>query len=109
MERSAATSSIRDVADVNLAALGGVDGLPEGGLRPYNVGSGEPHTVGEMAAALARGYAGPTPVVTGEYRLGDVRHITACSQRLRDEFGWKPHMSFVEGMTEFAAAPLRAG
>jgi dTDP-L-rhamnose 4-epimerase len=100
---------VRDVADANLAALEGVDGLPEGGLRPYNVGSGEPHTVGEMAAALARSYADPKPVVTGEYRLGDVRHITASSRRLRDELGWKPQMSFVEGMTEFAVAPLRAG
>ncbi|MGR6974878.1 NAD-dependent epimerase/dehydratase family protein [Streptomyces cynarae] len=100
---------VRDVAGANLVALDGVDGLPEGGLRAYNVGSGEPHTVGEMAAALASAYGGQTPVVTGEYRLGDVRHITASSQRLRDELGWKPQVEFAEGMAEFAAAPLRAG
>ncbi|MFG2961461.1 NAD-dependent epimerase/dehydratase family protein [Streptomyces sp. NPDC048291] len=89
--------------------LGGVAGLPEGGLRAYNVGSGDPHTVGEMAAALAESYGGPTPVVTGEYRLGDVRHITPRSQRLRDELGWNPRVVFEEDMAEFAAAPLRAG
>ncbi|WP_369213702.1 NAD-dependent epimerase/dehydratase family protein [Streptomyces flavofungini] len=100
---------VRDVADANLAALDAVGGLPAGGLRPYNVGSGEPHTVGEMAAALARAYAGPAPVVTGEYRLGDVRHITASSKRLGDELGCAPRMSFVRGMAEFAVAPLRAG
>ncbi|WP_149823997.1 NAD-dependent epimerase/dehydratase family protein [Streptomyces tailanensis] len=100
---------VRDVAGANLTALDDVDGLTEGRLRAYNVGSGEPHTVGEMAAALAASYGDQVPVVTGEFRLGDVRHITASSRRLRDELGWKPQVAFVEGMAEFAAAPLRAG
>jgi len=100
---------VEDVAQANVAALRGLAGLAEGTGRAYNVGSGEPHTVGEMAAALAEAYGGPRPVVTGEYRLGDVRHITASSHRLRDELGWKPQVSFAEGMTQFATAPLRAG
>ncbi|MFK0292886.1 NAD-dependent epimerase/dehydratase family protein [Streptomyces sp. NPDC090442] len=101
---------VRDVADANCTALYGLaDGLAEGGVRAYNVGSGEPHTVGEMAAALAASYGGPAPVVTGEFRLGDVRHITASSRRLRDELGWRARVGFEEGMAEFAAAPLRAG
>ncbi|MFI9645802.1 NAD-dependent epimerase/dehydratase family protein [Streptomyces sp. NPDC052040] len=100
---------VRDVAEANLAALAAVAGLPEGTLRAYNVGSGEPHTVGEMAAALALAHGGPVPVVTGEYRLGDVRHITASSRRLRDELGWKSRVAFAEGMAGFAGAPLRDG
>jgi dTDP-L-rhamnose 4-epimerase len=100
---------VRDVAAANATALAGMDDLPEGALRAYNVGSGQPHTVGEMAAALAAAHGGPKPVVTGQYRLGDVRHITASSQRLRDELGWKAQVSFAEGMAEFATAPLRAG
>ncbi|MHC5908209.1 NAD-dependent epimerase/dehydratase family protein [Streptomyces sp. S6] len=100
---------VRDVAGANLAALDALPALPEGGLRAYNVGSGDPHTVGEMAAALSAAYGGPAPVVTGEYRLGDVRHITASSERLRAESGWKPGVGFVEGMREFAGAELRAG
>ncbi|MFF4632754.1 NAD-dependent epimerase/dehydratase family protein [Streptomyces griseorubiginosus] len=100
---------VRDIADANLAALDGRRELPEGGLRAYNVGSGQPQTVGEMAAAPAPAYGGPEPVVTGEYRLGDVRHITASSQRLRDELGWKPQVEFEHGMAEFATAELRAG
>ncbi len=47
------------------------------GVRAFNVGSGMPRTVGEMASALARAMNGPDPIVTGQYRLGDVRHITA--------------------------------
>ncbi|MEU9623722.1 MULTISPECIES: NAD-dependent epimerase/dehydratase family protein [unclassified Streptomyces] len=100
---------VRDVTGANLAALDGLFGLPEGAARAYNVGSGEPHTVGEMAGALGEAHGGRAPVVTGEYRLGDVRHITASSRRLRDELGWKPEVAFLEGMAEFATAPLRAG
>lgn len=79
----------------------------EGTLTAYNTGSGEPRTVGEMARELAQAYGGPEPVVTGEYRLGDVRHITADSARLRAELAWKPEVSFEEGMREFARAGMR--
>ncbi|KQX65041.1 MULTISPECIES: NAD(P)-dependent oxidoreductase [unclassified Streptomyces] len=96
---------VRDVAAANLAALDA--DTPKGALTAYNAGSGEPHTVGEMARSLAAAYGGPQPVVTGEYRLGDVRHITADSARLRAELGWKPRVGFQEGMREFARAGLR--
>ncbi|MCS0496444.1 NAD-dependent epimerase/dehydratase family protein [Ancylobacter sp. MQZ15Z-1] len=86
------------------------------GVGAYNVGSGTPRTVGEMALALSRALGGPAPVVTGQYRLGDVRHITADSSRLRRELGWHPRVSFEKGMAEFAglhprtdAAPQAAG
>jgi dTDP-L-rhamnose 4-epimerase len=96
---------VRDVAAANAAALQ-ADTAP-GALTVYNTGSGEPHTVGEMARALAAAHGGPEPVVTGEYRLGDVRHITADSRRLRAELGWKPEIGFAEGMREFARAGMR--
>jgi len=99
---------VSDVASANLAALAAASARPPGSARAYNVGSGDVHTVGEMAAALAAAYGGPEPVVTGEYRLGDVRHITADSARLRAELGWRPRVEFADGMAEFAAAPLRA-
>ncbi|WP_086829904.1 NAD(P)-dependent oxidoreductase [Streptomyces sp. NRRL B-24572] len=99
---------VRDVAAANLVALEAAGGLPAGALSTYNTGSGEPHTVGDMALALARACGGPEPVVTGEYRLGDVRHVTADSSLLRKELGWRPTVGFVEGMTEFARAEQRA-
>jgi dTDP-L-rhamnose 4-epimerase len=71
-------------------------------VRWYNVGSGIPRTVGEMASALAHTLGGPEPVVTGEYRIGDVRHITADSSRLRTELGWAPRVEFAAGMRELA-------
>ncbi|MFJ8717246.1 NAD-dependent epimerase/dehydratase family protein [Streptomyces violaceus] len=96
---------VRDVAEAGAAALEAE--APRGVLTAYNTGSGDPHTVGEMARALAAAYGGPEPVVTGEYRLGDVRHITADSSRLRDELGWKPAVGFEDGMEEFARVGMR--
>ncbi|MFF7309328.1 NAD-dependent epimerase/dehydratase family protein [Streptomyces sp. NPDC008137] len=96
---------VRDVAIANAVALE-AETAP-GALTAYNTGSGDTHTVGDMARALAAAYGGPEPVVTGEYRLGDVRHITADSSRLRAELGWKPEAGFDEGMREFARSDMR--
>jgi dTDP-L-rhamnose 4-epimerase len=57
-----------------------------------------------MAEALAASLKGPSPVVTGRYRLGDVRHITADSSRLRAELRWEPKVAFEDGMAELADA-----
>jgi dTDP-L-rhamnose 4-epimerase len=72
------------------------------GVAAFNVGSGTPRTVGEMAHALASSLKGPSPVITGRYRLGDVRHITADSSRLRAELRWEPKVAFEDGMAELA-------
>jgi dTDP-L-rhamnose 4-epimerase len=93
---------VRDVAAANVTALAA--DLPEGRLSVFNVGSGTPRTVGEMAAALAAAHGGPDPVVTGEYRLGDVRHITASSELLTKELGWRAEVDFAAGIAEFARA-----
>jgi dTDP-L-rhamnose 4-epimerase len=84
-----------DVAAATVASVCRV-----GGTRAYNVGSGTPRTVGGMAEALSRALSGPAPVVTGQYRLGDVRHITADSSRLRAELGWMPVVDFATGIAE---------
>jgi dTDP-L-rhamnose 4-epimerase len=100
---------VTDIGSANVTALEALrsGALPAGGLRAYNTGSGHPHTVLQMATALADAFGGPAPVVTGAYRLGDVRHITASSTRLHDELGWRARTGFAEGMKAFASAPLR--
>ncbi|SFE01470.1 dTDP-L-rhamnose 4-epimerase [Actinacidiphila alni] len=99
---------VTDVAAANAAALAGIGGLPEGTLRAYNVATGTPRTVGEMATVLAAVTGGPEPRVTGQYRLGDVRHVTASADRIRAELGWSAQVPFAEGVADFARAPLRA-
>ncbi|MFG3256793.1 NAD-dependent epimerase/dehydratase family protein [Streptomyces sp. NPDC048172] len=93
---------VRDVAAANALVLETVDEQEPGTCAAYNTGSGHPRTVGELARSLATAHGGPEPVVTGDYRLGDVRHITANSELLRSHLGWKPEVSFEEGMREFA-------
>ncbi len=102
---------VRDVADCNVLALGATGGaVPAGTQRAYNVASGTPHTVGEMARELAVSFGGGTiePKVTGEYRLGDVRHIVAAPHAAARELGFRAATGFAEGIAEFAHAPLRA-
>ena len=107
---------VRDVARANLLALEAVDRTAgnapgaeagTGGLRCYNVASGEPHTVGEMASALAAAFGDIEPVFTGEYRLGDVRHIVASPATAARDLGFRAQTRFADGIAEFAQAPLR--
>jgi dTDP-L-rhamnose 4-epimerase len=96
---------VRDVARANLVALCGEEPIP----GAFNVASGTPRSILEMATALADaiGPGAPAPVVTGEFRLGDVRHVFAAADRARAELGFAAQEEFAAGMAEFARAPLR--
>lgn len=63
-----------------------------------------------MAAGLsaAAGPEAPAPEVSGQYRLGDVRHVFASAERAAVELGFVAQEEFQAGMAEFAQAPLRA-
>ncbi|CAM3863817.1 NAD-dependent epimerase/dehydratase family protein [Tsukamurella ocularis] len=96
---------VRDVAAANLLAVGAAADRP---FRAYNVCSGVPVTIGDVATHLARGTAGaPAPVVTGEFRVSDVRHIVADPARATAELGFTAAIGPERGLTEFATAPLR--
>jgi dTDP-L-rhamnose 4-epimerase len=87
---------VRDVAAATVAAAE----QPPDGVRAWNAGSGTPRTVHDLAAALSTAVGGPGVAVTGRYRLGDVRHITADSSRLTRELGWAPQVPFDAGVAE---------
>ena len=97
---------VRDVARANVIALTCDDAVP----GVFNVASGTPRSVGEMARVLAdaAGPGAPQPVVTGQYRLGDVRHVFASPDRARRLLGFSANEDFHAGMAEFSRAPLRA-
>jgi dTDP-L-rhamnose 4-epimerase len=95
---------VTDVARANVAAVG----AEVAGFRAYNIASGRVTTVREMATALTTTLAGPAPVVTGEFRLGDVRHVVASPARAAAELGFRAEIPFHEGVHDFARAPLRA-
>ena len=96
---------VDDVARANVLALS-KPGVPAGA---YNIASGEPRTVADMAHALAAASGtGLEPVVSGRWRIGDVRHTVASAERAARVLGFRAEIGFTEGMAEFAGAPLRA-
>jgi dTDP-L-rhamnose 4-epimerase len=96
---------VSDVARANLAALDAT--ATRTGLRAYNVASGRPATVGELASALARALDGPPPTVTGEFRLNDVRHVVASPARATADLGFTAAIGPEQGFGAFAHAELR--
>ncbi|RZS29673.1 dTDP-L-rhamnose 4-epimerase [Herbihabitans rhizosphaerae] len=96
---------VTDVATANVLAIetAGADSA----LTPVNVCSGEPHTVGDLAATLARACDGPEPRIVGGARPGDVRHVVADPAAARDLLGFSASVSFADGVSAFASDPLR--
>ncbi len=94
---------VTDVARANVVAVTS----PEPVTGAFNVCSGEPRTVGDLAVALSRALGGPDPVVTGEWRLGDVRHVVASPDAARRHLGFTASVSFADGMAELYG-PLSA-
>ena len=61
-------------------------------------------TIGEVTRAVA---PEREPVVTGEWRAGDVRHVFASVAAAAERLGFRAAEDFEAGMREFAEAPLR--
>jgi dTDP-L-rhamnose 4-epimerase len=96
---------VSDVANANLLAL--TAHRPISGA--FNIATGRVCTIGELAEYVCAGVdpTAPRPVITGRYRAGDVRHITASPQLARQTFGFVAEISHHDGLTAFASAPLR--
>jgi len=75
----------------------------------FNIASSEPRTIGAMASVLADAFGDdtPRPIITGEYRLGDVRHVFASPLRAREVLGFRASIGFDDGIKAFATDPLR--
>ncbi|WP_024799423.1 NAD(P)-dependent oxidoreductase [Nocardia sp. BMG51109] len=95
---------VRDIAAANVAAI---HRAPPGFL-PLNIASGTPISIHAVAEILARAAGGKAPVVTGEYRPGDVRHIVAGPEKAREVLDFGATITPDEGLAEFATAPLRS-
>jgi dTDP-L-rhamnose 4-epimerase len=92
--------SVHDVARAFALALerDGADG------DALNVGSGRSVTVrqiGEQLAAVVGRRIGPE--VTGEYRVGDIRHCFADIALARQRLGYEPQVAPEEGLVKLAA------
>lgn len=94
---------VSDIATANVLSIEA--NLP--GFTALNVSSGQPITIGEVASTLSDACSGPAPEITGKYRSGDVRHIVASPALARTTLGFSARVNPVDGLREFATAPLR--
>ncbi|KUI39118.1 NAD(P)-dependent oxidoreductase [Mycobacterium sp. GA-2829] len=94
---------VDDVAAANLAAVD-ADG---DGFAAFNVCSGRPISIMEVATELCETRGAAAPLVTGQYRSGDVRHIVASPRRAAEGLGFRAAVDPRDGLREFAYAPLR--
>jgi dTDP-L-rhamnose 4-epimerase len=93
--------SVHDVAQTCWRALE----TPEAAGQVFNVGSGSPVTVRQVADSIARvmGRTDLPPEISGRYRAGDIRHCFADISRATKILGYEPQVTFEEGLTELAA------
>ncbi|MHA1291896.1 MAG: SDR family NAD(P)-dependent oxidoreductase [Promethearchaeota archaeon] len=74
---------------------------PQSKNEIFNVGTGKPTTIKEVAIILGK-FINPdiVPQITNQYRPGDVRHCFADISRISSKLGYKPKYSFEKGMGE---------
>ena len=90
---------VGDVVRANLLVLED----PRANFQAFNVGAGRAVTVVEFAQIVAvRSGSGVAPLVTGEYRFGDTRHIVSDISKLR-ALGWEPQGTFAGNADEYLA------
>lgn len=91
--------SVRDI----VKALALVLEHPSSPGEVFNVGTGRPTSVLDVATALIRLYGcGVAPEVTRRFRAGDIRHCYADIRRI-ERLGFRPSVSLDDGMRELVA------
>ena len=97
------------MARANLAALRAVTDDATPPYAAFNIASGHPVRILDVATLVAEGTGRPiAPEVTGGYRLGDVRHVVASPARATADLGFTAEVHPNQGLPAFATAPLRA-
>ena len=89
--------NVRDIARAIVLALD----KPEVSDTVLNIGSGEALTIREIARSLAAAlHTDVEPDITGQYRVGDIRHCFADISRASELLGYRPEVTLADGMRE---------
>lgn len=89
---------IDDVVDATILGLE----VPEANGHVFNVGTGVATDVLTVANTLCEKYGIEVPItVSGNYRLGDIRHNYADITLARNILGFEPKWSFSQGIEQF--------
>lgn len=88
---------VSDIVRANMLAMT----RDEANFGVFNVGTGRPKTVLDVAQALAGGLGVDiAPEVVGQYRAGDIRHCYADIGRIQRALGFEPIVTFEQGMAD---------
>lgn len=72
------------------------------GQHIFNVGSGVKTSVNEVVQEIVSFFKSDSKItITGEYRIGDIRHNHADLTETQKELGFKPTIYFKEGVVKF--------
>ncbi|CAM3772661.1 NAD-dependent epimerase/dehydratase family protein [Elizabethkingia anophelis] len=89
---------IDDVVD---ATILGIE-KEEANNQVFNVGTGVATDVLTVAEGLIRNYGVEVPItISGNYRLGDIRHNYADLTKINSVLGFKPKVTFEQGLQQF--------
>jgi dTDP-L-rhamnose 4-epimerase len=93
--------SVLDVAEACCLAM---ENAKDVAGQVFNIGSGRNYTVLEVARRLndVLGKESIEPVVTGKYRVGDIRHCFADITLARELLGYEPKVDFSDGLADLA-------
>jgi dTDP-L-rhamnose 4-epimerase len=93
--------SVYDIARACRLALE----TPDAAGETFNIGSGQPRTVREIAAKLAKvvGKENVQPEILGKYRVGDIRHCYADIGKAQRILGYTPQVQMEDGLDELAS------
>lgn len=91
---------IDDIVDATILGLE----KDEANGEVFNVGTGVPTDVVTVAKTLIQNYGIDTPLtITGNYRLGDIRHNYADLTKITNKLGFEPTVNFEEGIKRFTS------
>lgn len=89
------------IEDVTDAIILGIEN-EKANFNVFNVGSGEKIDVITVANTLKEKYQSEVAInVSGDYRLGDIRHNLADLDKINKLLGYEPKVKFTEGISNF--------
>jgi len=89
--------SVHDVARAHLMAIQ----KDSANNQIFNIGSGSPVTIEDLAHQIAKIYGKETtPKITRDFRKGDIRHCVADISKAKKSLDWSPEVSFKDGLKE---------
>lgn len=92
--------SVHDIAEACLLAME----TDKANGEVFNIGSGENYSIKQIASEVARvlDREDLTAEITGEYRVGDIRHCFADIHKARELLRYRPSVRLEDGLRELA-------